>query len=73
MYITNLDNLGPAARAGLREGDIITAMSGDAIAENNPFINILLRLVPGEDVQVTFIRNGQTQTATVTLGERPRS
>ena len=73
VYITKLDNLGPAARAGLREGDIITAMSGDAIAENNPFINILLRLVPGEAVQVTFIRDGQTQTTTVTLGERPRS
>lgn len=73
VYITKLDNFGPAARAGLSEGDIITAMDDDAIAENNPFINILLRLVPGEDVQVTFIRNGQTQTATVTLGERPRS
>ena len=73
VYITKLDNFGPAARAGLNEGDIITAMDDDAIAENNPFINILLRLVPGEDVQVTFIRNGQTQTATVTLGERPRS
>ena len=73
VYITKLANFGPAAQTGLRQGDIITAIDGDAIAENNPFINILLRLEPGKNVQVTFVRDGQTQTTTVTLGERPRS
>lgn len=73
VYITKLASSGPAARAGLRQGDIITAINSDAVAEDNPFINILLRLVPGSDVQVTFVRDGQTQTTTVTLGERPRS
>jgi 2-alkenal reductase len=73
VYITELARSGPAAQAGLREGDIVTAIGDDAIAENNPFINILLRLAPGEIVQVTFVRDGQTQTTTVTLGERPRS
>ena len=73
IYITKLASFGPAAQAGLRQGDIITAINSDAVAENNPFINILLRLVPGSDVQVTFVRDGKTQTTTVTLGERPRS
>ena len=73
VYITELADSGPAAQAGLRQGDIITAINDDAIAENNPFINILLRLTPGQNVQVTFVRDGQTQTLVVTLGERPRS
>jgi 2-alkenal reductase len=73
VYITELADSGPAAQAGLRQGDIITAINDDAIAENNPFINILLRLTPGQNVQVTFVRDGQTQTLMVTLGERPRS
>ncbi len=72
VYITKLSNFGPAARAGLRQGDIITAIGDDTVAESNPFINVLLRLAPGENVQVTFVRDGQTQTTTVTLGERPR-
>lgn len=73
VYITELSNFGPAAQAGLRQGDIVTAINDDAIAENNPFINILLRLTPGENVQVTFVRDGKTQATMVTLGERPRS
>ena len=73
IYITKLASFGPAAQAGLRQGDIITAINGDAVSENNPFINILLRLVPGSDVQITFVRDGKTQTTMVTLGERPRS
>lgn len=72
VYITDATNSGPAAQAGLRQGDIITAIDGEAISENNPFINILLRKTPDESVEVTFLRDGQTQTTTVTLGERPR-
>jgi S1-C subfamily serine protease len=73
VYITDLASSGPAAQARLRQGDIITAIDGEGISENSPFINILLRKTPGENVEVTFVRDGQTQTTTVTLGERPRS
>ncbi len=72
VYLTEVNNFGPAAQAGLREADIITALGSEAIGEDNPFINILLRLAPGDQVEVIYMREGQSQTTTVTLGERPR-
>jgi 2-alkenal reductase len=62
----------PAERAGLRQGDIITALDGQTIDEEHPFINLLLHYKPGDTVQLTINRDGQEQTLTVTLGERPR-
>jgi 2-alkenal reductase len=73
VYITGLAEDGPAARAGLREDDIITGIGGDNIGKDSPFINILLRRKPGENIEVSYVRKGQAQTTMLTLGERPRS
>jgi len=62
----------PAARAGLQRGDIITAINGQAIDEDHPFINILLRYQPGDAVQLTIQRDGREQSLSVILGEQPR-
>jgi 2-alkenal reductase len=60
----------PAAQAGLQAGDIITAIGGQTIDGNNRFVNVLMRFKPGERVPLTVVRNGQTLTIEVTLGER---
>lgn len=57
---------GAAAEAGLREGDRITGIAGETI---NSFAN-LSRVVsarPGETVEVSFIRDGRTDSVEVTL------
>jgi len=60
----------PAAQAGLRAGDIITAIGGQAIDGDHRFINVLMRFKPGERVSLTVVRGGQARTIEVTLGER---
>jgi len=60
---------GPADKAGLQEKDIITAINGEKIAENRSVISILSTYNPGDKVEVTYLRKGQEQKTTVTLGE----
>jgi 2-alkenal reductase len=60
----------PADRAGLREGDIITAIDDQVIGEQNNLVTVLMRFDPGEDVQVTLFRQEDEITVQVTLGAR---
>ena len=69
-YIQEVEAGTPAERAGLQAGDIITAIGGQAIDEQNPLVNILMRLHPGEEVRMTVVREGRQITLGVTLGSR---
>lgn len=69
-YIQDVEPGGPADRGGLLPGDIISAIHGQAIDEQNSLVTILMRSDPGEEVQVTVFREGNELTLDVTLGER---
>lgn len=73
IYVTGLANDGPAGQAGMQVGDIITAIGDVTLDESHPFINTLLEHQPGQQVPLTVLREGQTITVPVTLGERPQS
>ncbi|MDP3773556.1 MAG: M20/M25/M40 family metallo-hydrolase [Gemmatimonadales bacterium] len=60
----------PAEAAGLREGDVLTAIGDLAIANLQDFQNALVAHRPGDRVEVRFKRGDRTQTATVILGRR---
>lgn len=60
-----------AEQAGLREGDIITALDGQALDGNTSLRQLLLQRRPGDEVSLSFLRDGQEREVTVTLGERP--
>jgi 2-alkenal reductase len=62
---------GPAAKAGLKDGDIITAVDGQNIDESHPLDLVLLAHKPGDQITLTVDRNGKSVTLTATLGERP--
>jgi serine protease DegQ len=62
---------GPAARAGLRQGDIVVSVGGTATPTLSDLYAALRHHKPGEKVDVRVVRNGTEQTITVTLGERP--
>jgi len=64
---------GPAAEAGLRAGDILTDVNGQAIDANNPFINLLFKHQPGEVVTLGVLRAQEQIQVQVTLTERPRA
>ncbi|MCA1578722.1 MAG: Do family serine endopeptidase [Acidobacteria bacterium] len=58
-----------ADRAGLKRGDVITALNGTAISEPNTFRNQIARTPPGSEVTLTIKRNGQEQQVRARLGE----
>jgi serine protease Do len=62
---------GPASKAGLKDGDIITAIAGQAIDAAHPLDLVLLTHAPGETVTLTVLRDGATQSIDLTLGTRP--
>ncbi len=60
----------PAAKAGLRSGDIITAVNGAAVKEARDFTRQIGALKPGDAVDLTFVRGGREQEARLTLGRQ---
>ncbi len=62
---------GPAAKAGLREDDVVISLGGVAATSPQQLVDTIVTHQPGETVQVTVLRDGQTLTVPVTLGSNP--
>jgi S1-C subfamily serine protease len=60
----------PAATAGLQPGDVITKLDNDAITTQSQLANRIGAHGQGDAVTITYVRNGTTQTAPVTLAAR---
>lgn len=63
----------PAAQAGLRPGDVVTAFDGKPVRSVEDFLGALRTVRPGQQVPVERLRDGSTQTVQLTLGEVTRS
>lgn len=63
----------PAQRAGLVEGDIITAVNGTTLDATHTLDLMLGQLNPGSQVTLTVLRDGHQTSVKVTLGTRPQS
>jgi S1-C subfamily serine protease len=61
----------PAQQAGVRSGDVITAVNGQSVTTNDELATALLNLKPGAHVSLGVTRGASQLTITVTLGERP--
>jgi serine protease Do len=61
----------PAAKAGVQAGDVITALDGNAVKDSRDVAVKVGMLAPGTSVKLDLMRNGQSKTVTVTLGEKP--
>ncbi len=61
----------PADKAGIKAGDIIVSIEGQAIDTEHPLDSVLTQFAPGRTVTVGLVRNGQKQEVQVTLGTRP--
>jgi serine protease Do len=59
----------PAANAGLKKGDVILKLNGQAVSDNNDLRNTISQMAPGTAVKLDIWRDGKTQDYNVTLGE----
>jgi 2-alkenal reductase len=63
---------GPSDRAGLREGDLVVKIDDELLTDFGDLISYLVaKTEPGQVVELTVVRNGDTRQLSVTLGERP--
>ncbi|GAA2095047.1 S1C family serine protease [Actinomadura alba] len=60
---------GPAERAGLKAGDIITAFDGKPVGGPDDLLAMIRSHAPGDKVKLTYKRGSAEQTVEVTLGE----
>ncbi|MFO7271535.1 MAG: trypsin-like peptidase domain-containing protein [Sphaerobacter thermophilus] len=63
----------PADEAGLRPGDVITAIDGTTLDDEHPFLNVLYAYEPGDTVTLTIQSgrgSGQSRDVDVTLGSQ---
>ena len=61
----------PAARAGVKRGDVIRRVDGEAVKDNQDLVSRIASRRPGDKVRLDLFRDGKTSTVTVTLGSRP--
>ena len=62
---------GPAARAGLAQGDVITELNGARVDDSREFRLKISQLAPGSAIRLKFLRDGNPREVNITLGELP--
>jgi S1-C subfamily serine protease len=62
---------GPAARAGLRGGDVIVSIGGDRVRSSDDVAAVIAERSPGDRVMVEYLRDRETRSVDVVLRTRP--
>ncbi len=63
---------GPADKAGLKAGDIITTIDGRGIKDGDDLVNDIASRRPGSSIRLGYVRDGKPMDATVTIGDRDK-
>lgn len=70
VRLEQVDQDGPAAKAGLREGDVIVEVDGDRVRSARQFSRLIQETADGRAVTLGIVRDGQRQTVEVTPESR---
>jgi serine protease Do len=62
----------PADKAGIKSGDVIANVNGEAVKDARMLARTISRMPPGTTVKLDLIRKGKPETVTLTLGELPK-
>lgn len=71
VIVTGVTAGGPAERAGIKRGDVVTAINNQPVIDNNSLRNHVASMKPGSTATVTVMRNGRDQNLQVALAELP--
>ena len=72
VLVTNLLPHGPAARAGLQPGDVLTHVNDLRVDDPHSAVNAIARTKPGSEAALRFIRQSRRMALSIQVGERPR-
>jgi serine protease Do len=64
---------GPAAKAGIESGDVITAVNGDTVKDARELARTIGALAPGNAVKLNVLHKGQDKVVNLTLGQLPNT
>jgi serine protease Do len=73
LEVKRIDENSPAAKAGLKENDVILEVNGKGVEGNAQFRNLIGETPPGTKISLTIWRNGAKQTVSATLDSRPEN
>jgi serine protease Do len=71
IEITLVSENSPAARAGLKQHDVVLEMNGQKVQDGDDFARMISESLPGARVTLQIWRGGATQTVSATLGSHP--
>ena len=72
LLVTKVQSGGPAAKAGIRAGELVTAVDGTATPDPATLADVLAGLHPGQAVRVEVVLpDGTGRTVRVALGQYP--
>jgi len=63
---------GPAEKAGLKAGDIITHVDGRVVKDGDDLVNEIASRRPGSTIRLGYLRDGKDADTTVTIGDRDK-
>lgn len=69
--VADMDPEGPAARDGLKAGDIILEVGGERVSGSDALPRLIGAIDPGEKVDLAVLRDGERESVTVTLDDWP--
>jgi serine protease Do len=67
--VVSVNKNGPAAKAGIERGDIITKFNGRTVNDEQELPDLVAQTPVGKSVAVDLLRNGKAKTVKVTVGE----
>lgn len=67
LYVASVADRSAAMQAGLQEGDVITKINGATVKSSGQIMEQMNKLRPGDKIEITYIRDNKTHTATATL------
>src|SRR5271169_305351 len=72
VLISEVVRGGPADKAGVKPGDILTMISDKALTDSNTMLEVISAIPPGETVPLKLLRNQSEKVVQVKVGKRPK-
>jgi hypothetical protein len=73
VFVQDVAPGGPAEKAGIEGGDVITAINGKSIRDDRDLVTTVSALNPGASATVSAVRSGKPQTFQVVVADRPKA